>query len=71
MVFVVEQQQQRGPIGVPIDVSGSESMSPFINQSFSDVVVASNEPYSSDISFGEEVSDTLETGRRNCKSGYG
>lgn len=71
MVFVVEQQQQRGPIGVPIDVSRSESMSPSINPSSSDVVVASNEPYSSDISFGEEVSDTLETGRRNCKSGYG
>ena len=57
MVFAVEQQQQQ-----PIDVSGSESMSSSSNQSGSDVVVASNEPYSSVISVGEEVSDTSEEG---------
>lgn len=58
MVFALEQQQAVGPTESCV----SESMSSTSNQSGSDVIVTSNEPYSSSVSGGEEGSDTSEEG---------
>lgn len=58
MVFALEQQQAVGPTETCV----SESMSSTSNQSGSDVIVTSNEPYSSSVSGGEEVSDTSGEG---------
>lgn len=58
MVFALEQK----PTAVANEVCVSESMCSLSNQSGSDVIVTSNQPYSSSASGGEEVSDTSEEG---------